>query len=311
MTPMLAQLQMLEGDYFGKLNTKQKESLAIVLRNTERLDNIIKDFLEISRIEAARLKFKFVKTDLTKTVNLIIKEMRGFLPEKKITLLPKIEKLPTIFCDPDRVGQVLRNLINNAIKFTKENGKVIIMAKQEGNMILFSVKDSGIGVSKKDQERLFEPFYQADNMYQHKSGGTGLGLAIIRGIVESQNGRVWIESETGKGSTFSFTIPLTPVKKIKPIKLLFSEKENVEIKLKNIFKEILGPMGDIEFETLKTSQGISKKNLIEYINLIKKKGVLSLIQYEEFKNKCYSIYKEEPLNGKTSNKQLKKGMSKK
>ncbi|MBT3691549.1 HAMP domain-containing protein [Candidatus Woesearchaeota archaeon] len=301
MTPMLAQLQMMEGDYFGKLNTKQKESLDIVLRNTKRLDNIIKDFLEISRIEAARLKFKFVKTDLTKTIKLIVEEMEGFLPEKRIKIITEIEKLPIITADPDRIGQVLRNLINNAIKFTKENGKIIIRAKQEGNVILFSVQDNGVGISKKDKERLFEPFYQADNMYQHKSGGTGLGLAIIRGIVESQGGKVWIESELRKGSKFLFTVPLIPVKKIKQIKLLFSDKENGELKLKKLFKEILGPIGENEFENFKRSKNLNHEEIKKYIYELSKNSIISKDKTEEFKKGISQILQGKDIKLERSN----------
>ena len=104
MTPMKAQLQMVLGDYFGKLNKEQRESLNIVLNNTERLDKIIVDFLEISRIEAARLKFNFVRADLAKTVHAVIDELKGFMPEKNIKIETHVEKLPTIEVDPDRVS---------------------------------------------------------------------------------------------------------------------------------------------------------------------------------------------------------------
>jgi len=212
MTPMRAQLQMLLENYFGKLNPKQKESLDVVLRNTERLDKIIVDFLEISRIEAARLKFDFKKVDLVKTINSIVEEMKGFMPEKKIKIEVEMEKFPIIEADSDRFGQVLRNLINNAIKFTPEKGVVKVKGKLSEGMILFSVSDSGIGIADKDQKRIFEPFYQVENMYQHKSGGTGLGLAICKGIVESQNGKIWMESKPNVGTTFYFTLPLSGMK---------------------------------------------------------------------------------------------------
>lgn len=284
MTPMKAQLQMVLGDYFGKLNKEQRESLQIVLSNTERLDKIIVDFLEISRIEAARLKFNFIKADLTKTIESVVEEMKGFMPEKKIKIETHVEKLPVIEVDPDRVSQVLRNLINNAIKFTSENGIIQITAKVHSGMILFSVKDSGIGIAEKDQRRLFEPFYQVDNMYQHKSGGTGLGLAISRGIVESQNGKIWLNSLPGKGTTFYFTIPLKPVREIKAIKLLFSEAAQSEENIKNIFKTYIGPLGDKEFEGLRESHGINGSSVKEYIDFLIKEGIIKSSSGEEFKN---------------------------
>ena len=116
MTPLKAQLQMLENEYFGKLTKDQKESLAVIIRNADRLDKIILDFLEISRIESARLKFSFKETDLKEITEETVEFMKGFAKEKKIKLIIKIDKLPIIEADPDRISQVLRNLINNAIK---------------------------------------------------------------------------------------------------------------------------------------------------------------------------------------------------
>jgi signal transduction histidine kinase len=289
MTPMKAQLQMVLNDYFGKLNKEQRESLQIVLNNTERLDKIIVDFLEISRIEAARLKFNFIKADLGKTVNLVVDEMKNFMPEKNIKIETFIERLPIIECDPDRVSQVLRNLINNAIKFTRENGKIEVSAKPYGDMILFSVKDSGIGISEKDRRKLFEPFYQVDNMYQHKSGGTGLGLAICKGIVESQNGKIWLDSWPGKGSIFYFTIPLKPVREIKAIKILFSEAEKYDRLIEDLFKEYLGPLGEKEFEILRESKGLTSGSIRDYINDLLSKGIILKEKAEEFKNRIRLI----------------------
>ena len=290
MTPMRAQLQMLLREYFGKLNKQQKESAEIVLRNTERLDRIIQDFLEISRIEAARLKFEFKKISPATVALRIVQEMKAFMPEKKIKIETQFDKMPFIEADPDRLGQVLRNLINNAIKFTPENGKIVVSGKMSEGMILFSVQDTGVGIKPEDQERLFEPFFQADNMYQHKSGGTGLGLAISKGIVESQNGKIWIESSPGKGSKFSFTVPLTPVKNIKPIKLLFSEKVEKDAHLKKVFVDFLGPLGDKEFDMLKRSKGISEKTLLNYLSHLSEKKILYEDKIADFKNEIMLVY---------------------
>lgn len=292
MTPMRGQLQMLLEGYFGKLNKKQKESLNIILRNTERLDKIISDFLEVSRIEAARLKFEFKKINPVEITKRIIKEMQGFMPEKEIKIELKHDNIPIINADPNRLGQILRNLLNNAIKFTPKKGKITITCKMQKNMILFIVQDTGVGIKKSDQIRIFEPFYQADNMYQHKSGGTGLGLAIIKGIVEAQGGKIWVESKIGKGSKFYFTIPLKPVKEMKPIKLLFSEKTERNTRIKNLFIEELGPLGEKEFNNLEKTKGINKKTLIEYLNELKEKGILDDLKIAEFKKQILFIIEE-------------------
>jgi signal transduction histidine kinase len=222
MTPMRAQLQMLMKEYFGKLNPKQKDAVDIVLRNTTRLDGIIVDFLEVSRIEAARLKFNFIKTNLGPHVKRLVDEMNVFMPEKKIKILLKLEKLPTFSIDPDRTMQVLRNLINNAIKFSPENSNIIITVKNKKDNIYFSVKDNGAGIPKKSQSRIFEPFFQAEQTIYWGHSGTGLGLAICKGIIESQKGKIGFKSIPKKGTIFYFTVPKKPVKSIKPIKLLFS-----------------------------------------------------------------------------------------
>ncbi len=291
MTSMKAQLQMLLEEYYGKLNTKQKEAIEIILRNTSRLDNIIVDFLEISRIEAARLKFRFIKTNLIDYIKNLVEEMEVFLPEKNIKIKLNIEELPEIEVDPDRTMQVLRNLINNAKKFSPNNSIILVDIKPEKKFIKFTVKDQGIGVSPENQQKIFEPFYQTENMYQHKSGGTGLGLTICKGIIESQKGKIWVESQQGKGSTFYFTVPFTPIKEIKPIKLLFSEKESIDKKINETFKEILGPMGEQEFQKIQ-EKGLLKEPLIEYIEFLKDKKIIQKEEAEEFKRKILLVLEE-------------------
>lgn len=299
MTPMQAQLQMLMQGYFGKLSAKEKESLDIVLRNTQRLDRIIQDFLEISRIEAARLKFNFVRVDLSSSVKKVVEEIKGFMPEKKIKIHLEMSKLPTIEVDPDRVMQVLRNLLTNAVKFSKENKNIWIYIQPRQGDIIFTVKDEGVGIKRENQARIFEPFYQVDNMYQHQSGGTGLGLAICKGIVESQNGKIWFNSEEGKGTTFYFTIPFVPVKEMKPIKLLFSSAENVEKELKKVFLEILGPLGEKEFEDLRI-KGLIKEDLLRYVDELYKKKIIR--DKEEFKNKIALVFGAVRRNSPTEKK---------
>ncbi|RLF27205.1 MAG: hypothetical protein DRN05_06000, partial [Thermoplasmata archaeon] len=304
MTPMKAQLQMLEKEYFGKLTEEQKNSISIILRNADRLDKIILDFLEISRIEAARLRFSFKKTDLKKTVEETVELMKGSAKEKNIRLIVNIsDELPIIEVDPDRISQVLRNLIDNAIKFSDKNSEIIITAKAEKDHILFSVKDHGIGITPENQIRIFEPFYQVEKTLNRKHGGTGLGLAICRGIVEAQKGKIWVESKPLQGSTFYFTVPLKPVKEIEPIKILFSPKKNLENKIKEEFKAALGPMGIVEFNDLKNKNALWKKDIFEYIDMLKKECILTEEKGEEFKKNINIIFgdEKEKIEKDTSN----------
>jgi len=292
-TPMKAQLQMLENGYFGKLMDKQKESIGIILRNAERLDRIIEDFLEVSRIEAARLKFVFRKTDLTDTITDTITFLEGFAKEKNIKLIINTTNLPIIQVDPDRVSQVLRNLTHNAIKFSKNDSKIEIAAETKKDYVLFSVKDYGVGMTSEDKLRVFEPFYQIEGHLDRKHGGTGLGLAICRGIVESQKGKLWVESTVDNGSTFYFTVPLKPVEEIEPIKVLFSSKADLENKIKDEFAEILGPMGLVEFDDLKNKHATGRKDIVEYINSLQELSILNNVNADNFKRNIGKIFGDE------------------
>jgi signal transduction histidine kinase len=294
-TPLKVQLQMLYKQYYGKLTSKQRETLMNILKNTERLNKIIEDFLEISRIESARLKFIFKKTDVRETVYETINLMEGFAKEKNIQFNTDFGKLPTINADPDRISQVLKNIIHNAIKFSPNNGKIEISAQLKKDSIQFSIKDYGKGMSPNDQIRVFEPFYQV-NSTSKEFGGTGLGLAICRGIIEAQKGKIWIQSIEGEGSTFYFTVPLKPIEKIQPIKVLFSPKFEIEKELKEKFISILGPMGIAEFDELQINNEIEKEKIIEYIDNLKEKRILDEQNSKEFKFEITKIFSDRPLD---------------
>ena len=293
MTPMKAQLEMMLEGYYGRLTARQRESLNIVLRNTNRLDKVIEDLLDISRMESARLKFNFIKTNLVKETNLLVKEMSLFMPEKNIKIISHIESLPIIEADPDRTMQVLRNLINNAKKFSNPNTKIIVEVMQKGAWILFSVKDNGIGIHHENINKLFEPFFQEEQTIYREHTGVGLGLAICRGIVESQNGKIWIESQLGKGSTFYFTLPLKPVKEVKPLKILFASKINIEERVRKLLIIYLGELGERKFEELK-KEGMQKENIIRYIDTLFKEKVLDKERTEKLKTEIILAF-ESPL----------------
>jgi signal transduction histidine kinase len=287
MTPMKAQLQMLAKGYLGDLNRKQREAIAITIRNADRLDKIIVDFLEISRIEAARLKFEFKKIRPEQTVQEVLNYMKGYMPEKQIGLVTALEELPEIEADSDRLSQILRNLIGNAIKFSPKGKRVTVGARKEGGMILFWIKDEGIGINKEDQRRLFEPFFQVDKTFSREQGGTGLGLAICRGIVRSQGGSIWVESEPGVGSTFYFTVPPVPVRDVKPIRVLFSSNEEAEKAIRRAFIDMLGPLGETEYEELKKSQRINEAGINSYLDEIEKAGIVE--DLDRYRNRLIEL----------------------
>jgi len=293
-TPLKAQLQMLRQEFFGPLTDKQRESIDVVLRNAERLDRIIEDFLEVSRIEAARLKFSFRLTDLSETIRETVNLMQGFAQEKHIRLTTEVADLPMIELDPDRVSQVLRNLLHNAVKFSPENSTITVKTEVLKDYVQFSVRDQGLGLTAEDQIRVFEPFYQVEKTLNRQYGGTGLGLTICRGIVESQRGKIWVESKLGTGSTFYFTIPLIPVYDIQPIKVLFSPKAEIEKKVLEQFMTRLGPMGSVEYTDLKQKNALGRDDLVDYISSLEESYILRHDHAQAFRTSIQEIFGETP-----------------
>ena len=210
LTPLKAQLQMLQEGYLGQLNEKEEKSIDVCLRNLTRLDNLVADIMDISRIEAGRIKMIFKSMSINDVVKEAIKMQEPFAKDKNIKISAKLADLPTIIGDAERLRQAIGNLINNAIKFSKKSGKVTIETKRSDSNenIQFGITDYGVGISKEDQKKLFKPFSQIDTSIGREHAGTGLGLAITKGIIHAHNGRVWLESEFGKGTTIHFVIPI-------------------------------------------------------------------------------------------------------
>ena len=208
LTPMKSHLQMLREGYMGELNEEQERSIETVLRNLTRLENLIEDILDLSRIEAGKIKLSFEPMNINDAVREAIKMQEGFAKRKEIEISTKLAEMPNIIGDAERLGQVIGNLLNNAIKFSEKTGKVIIKTKRLGENVRVSITDYGIGIAKADQKKLFNPFSQIDSSMGREHVGTGLGLAIAKGIIQAHNGKIGVESELGKGSTFYFSIPI-------------------------------------------------------------------------------------------------------
>lgn len=170
---------------------------------------MVTDVLDISRIRSKKLKLTLEKFSLVKIIKDVVREMKPGVQEKKIDLAMKLADLPKIVGDNDRISQVVSNLVNNAIKFTPEKGKITIEAEKRGKEVIVKIIDTGVGISSKNLKKLFAPFFQLETGLARKHGGTGLGLVICKGIIEAHGGKIWAESKgEGKGSTFSFTLPI-------------------------------------------------------------------------------------------------------
>lgn len=205
LTPVLAKSQLLLKGHFGELNEKQRLGVETILKNTNRIIRLTDDITTISRMRAGVLKFEMNENNIIDIIENSVENMELNAKEKKIALIKKYpESLPPIKCDKDRINQILGNLIGNAIKFTPEFGKIIVAAEKNENNVIISVEDTGIGISKENQEKLFNAFFRISSKYE----GTGLGLSICKNIVAAHRGKIWIESEIGKGSKFIFTLPI-------------------------------------------------------------------------------------------------------
>ena len=193
----------------GELNPQQQHFLEVIKGNADRLTALINDLLDISRIETGRLRLEIQPMQFQDVVSEVISSLRGKAEEKGLTLKTEVpEDLPVVMADRSRITQVLTNLADNAVRYTPEGGKVVVSASVAEATLLVHVRDTGIGISREEQGRIFERFYRSDDPRVQDTEGTGLGLAIVKSLVEMHGGRVWVQSELGKGSTFSFAIPL-------------------------------------------------------------------------------------------------------
>ena len=188
----------------GAMNDEalRKQFLTIISVESERLESLINDLFELSRIEGAKFVLDWQLVDLevlTKEVFLLLAEKAEM---KKISLESKVKGKSLIHGDPHRLKQVLINIINNGINYTPEGGEVSVRIIEQVETVVLKVKDTGIGIRKKEIPRLFERFYRVDPARSRNSGGTGLGLAIVKHLVEAHKGKISVESEIGKGSLF-------------------------------------------------------------------------------------------------------------
>jgi|GEM_PF-804831 len=212
MTAIKGYLEMIISETLGKPTEEQKNALEIVLRNTDRLDALVEDILDTSRLESGTMKFIPKETQLDTMIQEVKETLQELFKTKDIKITTSVEaNLPTLVIDDDRIKQVFINLLNNAVKFSPQHSKINISAKRQEDSVLFQIADQGKGIPKKDANKIFEVFYQVDSGIDRSFGGTGLGLTICRGIILGHGGDIWVESEVDKGSTFNFTLPLKPI----------------------------------------------------------------------------------------------------
>jgi two-component system phosphate regulon sensor histidine kinase PhoR len=209
-TPLTAIQGFAETLLAGALDDTQNRErfLEIILEHSRRLARLTDDLLKLSKMDADRLELEINQTSVTQFVATCLETAQRRAVEKSLELIVDVPShLPDIAADRRRLAEVLQNLLDNAMQYTLAGGRVTLSAAHIRREVVFTVSDTGIGIPKADQPRIFERFYRVDAARSREVGGTGLGLAIAKHLVEVHDGRLWVESEIGQGSQFHFSVP--------------------------------------------------------------------------------------------------------
>ncbi|MBI2470848.1 MAG: ammonium transporter [Planctomycetes bacterium] len=203
--------EVLKDEVVGTLSTEQKEYLSDIHGSGQHLLNMINSILDLSKIEAGKLELHYEEFPVKEAVNEVLNTIIGFSNKKGIRIHTHInDNVLSITVDKVKFKQIMFNLLSNAVKFTSENGKVAINASLMNQHIQVAVSDTGIGIKSEDMDKIFEAFRQLDASYARRYEGTGLGLTLTKRLIELHGGKIWVISEYGKGSTFTFTLPIKP-----------------------------------------------------------------------------------------------------
>jgi signal transduction histidine kinase len=199
---------MLLDDIYGEVPAHLREPLTDIQVNGKHLLNLINDVLDLSKIEAGRMELALSEYSVQDVIETVGTSLQSLAAEKGLTFVAGAQPgIALAFGDGQRITQCLMNLAGNALKFTKE-GRVEVWVEQKQDWLRYRVSDTGIGIPQDQVERVFGEFLQVDAAITREFGGTGLGLSITKKFVEMHGGRIWVESDLGKGSTFIFEIPL-------------------------------------------------------------------------------------------------------
>ncbi len=201
---------VLQG-FAGPVNDSVKSFIDKVMTANTRLIRLVDDLLEVARSDAGRLTISVAPIDIVPPIHATLSELKPLADEKSIELIYEPKEIPKVMADADRIKEVMVNLLGNAIKYTIGKGRVTIThevrTEFKGTHLITRVADTGMGISKEAQKKLFEKFYRVQTEETRNITGTGLGLFIVKELVEKMNGTIWVESEEGKGSIFSFSLP--------------------------------------------------------------------------------------------------------
>ncbi len=207
---MMGTAEVIADGVFGPVNEEQKKWLLKLLASGRSLVDLVSDYLDISKVEAGRIEITKEDVDIGQLIENTIENYLPLVRDRKISIVGAVPPaFPAIKADARRLNQVLSNLLSNAVKFTGDGGRIEVGADQPNeSQVKLWVKDNGVGIPSEEVGGLFEKYRQltSGKISEHK--GTGLGLVICKTIVEAHGGKIWVESEEGKGSTFYFSLPL-------------------------------------------------------------------------------------------------------
>jgi two-component system, OmpR family, phosphate regulon sensor histidine kinase PhoR len=210
-TPLTAIQGFSETLLAGAVNDPNNRDrfLGIILEHSRRLARLTEDLLRLSEMDAERLELEVRRLAVSQLVESCYETAQRRAAEKGLTLSLQLPgRLADIAGDSRRLQEVLQNLLDNAIQYTLPGGKIVLSAEAKNDEVIFTVADTGIGIPRSDQPRIFERFYRVDAARSREAGGTGLGLSIAKHLIEVHGGRIWVDSEVGEGSRFHFSIPV-------------------------------------------------------------------------------------------------------
>ena len=283
LTPINNSLDIVLNEDAGKISPDAKNFISMAKRNIQRLSGIIEDLLDLSRIQAGKLDFKYKTVDITPSLELLKNTFTQVANEKNIKINLDIEqKLPEIYADIRRIEQIFTNLVSNSLKFTSDEGEITVSAclvdaedikKDElimptitpnGVYIKVSVKDNGIGIKKEDIPKIFDKFSQIESSLNRNKGGVGLGLTITKQLIDSHLGAIWVESQEKKGSTFNVILPLKDDKKVFIMNLMRAVVNNEDLGIIKIsYKKELNVINELKEKKLIVKSAATKDLTVE------------------------------------------------
>ena len=201
-------IELLTSGRVNGVSEKQLEYFKILKENSARMRELVSDLLTVSRIETEKLPLKKKEISLEDLIRKIIEELEAFTKASNVKVEFRVkENLPKVFTDPSQIRLAIENLLDNAIRYVKEKGRVEIKLEKINKYCRFEIKDTGVGIPKKDQKYIFQKFFRSENVMKYQTQGSGLGLYIAKSVVEKSGGKIGFKSQEGVGSTFWFTLP--------------------------------------------------------------------------------------------------------